>query len=85
MSDDLPRPPVRFHTKQYTGRNAKLKSDYMSRLEATRIVEEYLNSIMTDVPQVKTVFDIAQSTSLGEETVREVLLENGYGYNGITF
>ena len=76
---------LNFHTKRYTGKKANLQQQYMRRIQDTNTVEQYLNSIQTDQPQIKTVFEIAQATGLGEENVRKILMENGHGYNGITF
>jgi len=74
-----------FHTKPYKGKKANLQQEYLRRIEETNKVEQYLNSIQTDEKQIKTVYEIAEATRLGEETVRNILMENGHGYHGITF
>jgi hypothetical protein len=77
--------PLSFHVKSYTGKKADLKFEFQQRVEATNKVEEYLNAkrILCQ-PKIFTVFEIAQALFMHEEAVREVLLHNGHGYNGIT-
>jgi DNA-binding phage protein len=79
------RPPLTFTTKPYKGNKPNKRADYLRRLSETQQLENYLNSLRREKPQVKTVFDIATDTGMHTETVRRILLENGHGWNGITF
>ncbi len=86
MSDERrTKNPLRFHTKPYRGAKDALRREYAARIAATQKVENHLNSIMRDDPQIATVFEIAEAIHIPEETVRKILMENGHGYNGITF